>query len=726
MDGRACILLWKFLRREAVASSVVQGFFGSGRGQGAANGALDETEVRLRERLGKGPTSVHGRRDVQRPQAGRRVGELAASAFSSRHAGEDGFRHGDALLWARPLKATPNGRQEHMPGTTSLKEGNAPMADFVDALPAVPFGSRTLRLSEPFLRGTDVKVLQRLYNTMLELMNPPQGPMGSKLAVIDGIYGPKTAQAVANIQSYFGLAADGVAGPLTYRVMGQVPDAYGGPAFGSRTLSAGMSGGDVQVLQNRLNCLRYARALAAASAGSFDTATTNAVRYFQADNVVYRHWEIRFDGTVDLGTFAILWISAITGGRNLHEGVNGFDTVGLQVILQNLGFYPGRIDGYFGSLTRRAVESFQVTAGLTPTGLVDPATYHALGVTNQVFWYSPDLRPRARLAELTVITTLSSTIDPTTGDQNPYGIFLAPNTFDDSATVLKHGDPVVSNINNAAGVMGQGRSLVRIVNGQPVTFFLGAAAPIAIAASNLGATWAADYGAAADGSQGEVQVISPDGTLFSGGDIRRSLFAGPWGMQFNFGPLYDLPAAFFSTNVLSGTVDRFTDFRPPDFNGTSVVVEIGTGLAHVGTTIQNVFGPQGMIWLPMGDVLYVADGADNSIHALAPATLAAGSLATGLLIYQGPPLNIPAGLGFNPENGHLIAVNQGDNRAIEINPRTGRVVSAQVLDPTPVNPVTMAGSALFGVYVALDDQGEPVLYYTDDNTNTLNTLSTHA
>ncbi|MCY0884712.1 MAG: peptidoglycan-binding protein [Firmicutes bacterium] len=596
------------------------------------------------------------------------------------------------------------------------------MASFSDTLPSVPFGSRILRLTRPFLRGTDVKVLQRLYDTMLELMNPPQGPMGSRIA-IDGIFAPETAQAVANIQSYFGVPVDGVAGPVTYALCGQVADAFGGPAFGSRPLASGTQGGDVLVLQNRLNCLRYARLLAGYQPGLFDAPTLAAVQAFEADNVVFRHWLIRFDGVVDAGVFDILWITAFTGGRELREGVNGFDTAGLQVILQNLGFYPGAIDGYFGSLTRRALSAFQRTAGLPDHGVAGPDTYHALGLSNPVFWYSPVLRPRARLDTLPVIREVSSTIDPSTGDRNPYGIFLAPNTFDDAATVLKHGDLVVSNINNHLDVMGQGRSLVRIVNGQPVTFFIGAGAPIALAASNLGVTWAADFGSAPDGSHGRVQVISPDGALFSGGNIERPLFAGPWGMQFNFGPLYGLPPAFFSTNVLTGTIDRFTAFHVPDFNGTSVVEQIGSGFAHTGTTISTVFGPQGMIWLPMGDVLYIADGADDSIRALAPATSAPGDLGNGFLLYQGRPLHQPAGLGFHPENGHLIAVNQGDNRAIEIDPRTGQLVSARVLDPTPVNPITGAGSALFGLTVALDATGEPVIFYTDDNTNTVNVLT---
>lgn len=596
------------------------------------------------------------------------------------------------------------------------------MANFANNLPVVPFGSRVLRLQTTAIEGTDVKVFQRLYNTMLQLMDSPQGPLGSPIA-ITGVFDVQSRQAATNIQSYFGLTVDGIVGPETFRAMGHDRSAYGGPAFGSRSLAAGVTGGDVRVLQNRLNCLRYAAVLGHPATGIFDTATTGAVTQFQGDNVVYRHWEMAFDGRVGANTFDIVWITAVTGGRNLSEGINGFDVVGLQIILQNLGFYRAHIDGYFGRITREAVLAFQKTFGISADGVAGPQTFYGLGRSNPVFWYSPDRFPRARIGDLPFIREISSTVDPVNGDQNPYGVVLAPNTFDDTHTVLKHGDLMVTNINNAAGVMGLGRTVERIVHGMPRRFFGGAMAPIALAVSNLGAPWLADYGFDPDGSQGKVQVITPNGTLFSGGDIHRSLFHGPWGMQFNFGELYGLPVAFFSTNVLSGTIDRFTDFHPPDFNQDTVAEQIGSGFSHSGTTINNVVGPQGMVWLPMGDALYIANGADNSVSLLAPATTGETDMGPGFVVFQGPPLNQPAGLGFNPENGNLIAVNQGDNRAIEINPRTGRLVSARLLDPTPVNPVTGAGSALFGVYVALNDNGELVVYFTNDNTNTVNMLT---
>jgi len=595
------------------------------------------------------------------------------------------------------------------------------MPVFADGLPEVAFGSRTLTLESPPLQGTDVKVLQRIYNTMLALMNPPQGPMGEPI-LIDGIYGKQSAEAVGNVQSYFGLIEDRSAGPQTYAAFGQVSDAFGGPAFGSRVLTTGSCGGDVTVLQNRLNTYRYARILQQACHGQFCAKTTRAVQAFQGDNAVFRKWVLALDGTVDARTFDILWIETFAGGRTLHRGVNGFDTVFGQVFLQNVGFYNGRIDGYFGDLTRDAVRAFQSAAGLAPTGIIGPETYHAIGTSNQTFWTSPLRRPFQTIASLTEIEVLTSTIDPTNGDRNPYGLAIASPTFDDAHTVLQQQDLLVSNINNATNTMGQGTTIERIHNKVDTTFFSAAASPIALAISNLGATWIANFGLDPDGSQGNIQVITPNGTLFSGGVIRSPLFAGPWGQVFNFGPFFGLPATFFSTNVLTGTVDQISAFVPPDFAGTAVIHQIGSGLGHSGTTIDNVVGPQGMLWSPLHDGLFVADGANNRIAWYPQSSTVDSDRGPGTTIYQGAPLNQPAGLALNPANGNLLAVNQLDNALVEIDPVLGSVVARVILDPTPVNPQTGAGSALFGLATTVDDAGNLVVYFVNNNTNTCNRL----
>lgn len=127
------------------------------------------------------------------------------------------------------------------------------MAAFEDSLPYHALGSRYLSLQSPYLSGTDVKVFQTLFNALVQHSAPPKGPIGTTIAT-DGVFGPNTHRAVRQWQSYFALTVDGVVGPQTGDTLGQFNDAYWGPRFGSRGLVRGNSGGDVWVLQNRLNC----------------------------------------------------------------------------------------------------------------------------------------------------------------------------------------------------------------------------------------------------------------------------------------------------------------------------------------------------------------------------------------------------------------------------------------------------------------------------------------
>ena len=64
------------------------------------------------------------------------------------------------------------------------------------------------------------------------------------------------------------------------------------------------------------------------------------------------------------GTFDALWLYTFLGGRGISSGRNGFDVVFLQRILQLLGFYTGRITGYYDAATQTAVRAFQASAGI--------------------------------------------------------------------------------------------------------------------------------------------------------------------------------------------------------------------------------------------------------------------------------------------------------------------------------------------------------------------------
>jgi peptidoglycan hydrolase-like protein with peptidoglycan-binding domain len=257
--------------------------------------------------------------------------------------------------------------------------------------PYMPFGSRNLSLQSPRLQGTDVAIFEAVYNLMLATMNPPLGPMGSPIT-LDGIYGSQSRQAAINIQSYFGLSTDGIVGPNTFFVYGQGVRSnvtYGGPAFGSRTLSQGMSGGDVTVLQNRLNAFRYASILGHPANGVFDAATSAAVLAFKQDAIANGQTGLMANATVGSGTFDALWLYTFLGGRGIFSGRNGFDVVFLQVILKNLGYYSGRITGYYDAATIAAVRAFQSATGIAVDGVVGQQTIYQIGLRNPVSAPSP-------------------------------------------------------------------------------------------------------------------------------------------------------------------------------------------------------------------------------------------------------------------------------------------------------------------------------------------------
>jgi putative chitinase len=64
----------------------------------------------------------------------------------------------------------------------------------------------------------------------------------------------------------------------------------------------------------------------------------------------------------------------------LQEGDRGLAVTELQGRLKERGFSPGSIDGLFGPGTEAALQGFQKSEGLEPSGLVDPATATALGL----------------------------------------------------------------------------------------------------------------------------------------------------------------------------------------------------------------------------------------------------------------------------------------------------------------------------------------------------------
>ena len=75
-----------------------------------------------------------------------------------------------------------------------------------------------------------------------------------------------------------------------------------------------------------------------------------------------------------------LSISGAAMAATLRVGSSGEEVKTLQTKLKRWGYYTGSIDGVFGSGTKKAAIAFQKKNGLTPDGIVGPATLKALGM----------------------------------------------------------------------------------------------------------------------------------------------------------------------------------------------------------------------------------------------------------------------------------------------------------------------------------------------------------
>lgn len=76
-----------------------------------------------------------------------------------------------------------------------------------------------------------------------------------------------------------------------------------------------------------------------------------------------------------------LWTPAHAAGlgsRTLYQGMRGEDVRELQLMLAELGFFQAQATGYYGSVTKAAVTSFQKSHGLTVDGIAGPQTIGAL------------------------------------------------------------------------------------------------------------------------------------------------------------------------------------------------------------------------------------------------------------------------------------------------------------------------------------------------------------
>jgi hypothetical protein len=364
-----------------------------------------------------------------------------------------------------------------------------------------------------------------------------------------------------------------------------------------------------------------------------------------------------------------------------------------------------------------------VTYTLQCSGAGGMVTAHSATIT-----VSPSV-----LSGLSTISTIGSTLDPVEKGGNPYGLAIAPV----SAGLISKGDLVVCNFNDGAtNTQGAGTTIVGL-------HALAGAMPYSIARSaqlkgcNALTLLPDDNISAAAYGSSLNPLVAPDGTVNN--PFAAHTFNAPWGEAY-VAAAGSEPAALYVSNALSGTIERIT------LNGDAptAYTEIATGFCVSGVP-GAVFAPAGLTYDASIDTLYVVDTSSYSVVAFAqvsaigvdgvlvngscgastptPRPTFSGPMASSArVIASGGKFNAPISVALLAD-GDLI-VGNGDidnppvpNLAFEISPALGFVGEPVQLD-TSGTP-----GALFGIAAALDAQGNQIIYFNDDNTNTVDMLS---
>lgn len=313
----------------------------------------------------------------------------------------------------------------------------------------------------------------------------------------------------------------------------------------------------------------------------------------------------------------------------------------------------------------------------------------------------------------------TATVDP-----NPYDVQIVPpitNTLANASYGSVHsGDLVATNIGNTD----TGNTLVlfpaRVGPGHQFSAAPTCFSGLAKEAFNTetGTDWVTNV------SKNNVEIFNPNGTLLT--TIHNSLFQKPWGIASNSGRANQAvrsTGSFFVADAANATIDRI-DIIPVNGVATFKVTQI-VQLSKSGneTKIALTWAPTLQINKKQyTDVLLALDPSRNRVAAFPNSTTTTQFTNQGITAFQGKPLNNPGGIALNPFNNDLLVVNLNDNNLLELNTDTGNVVGTRVLDNVPVDMQSGNGSALFGVTAGKDNTGNLVVYFTDDNTNTVNML----
>jgi len=335
------------------------------------------------------------------------------------------------------------------------------------------------------------------------------------------------------------------------------------------------------------------------------------------------------------------------------------------------------------------------------------------------------------LGTLKTITTIGSTLDPIEQGGNPYGLGIAPVT----SGLITAGDLIVCNFNDGAtNTGGLGTTVIGLHPTAGATPYRIAQSAQLQGCGGL-SVFPDDSISVTAFSSNLVPLVSPTGTISN--PFGAYTFHGPWGQAY-VTPTGGQPALYVS-NQMNGTIDRIS------LNGDAVsgFVEIATGFCGSGTP-GSVFTPAGLTYDASIDTLYVVDTSSYSVVAIASVsaigadgvvvngscgtttptpmpTFSGPSGSSAKVIANGGQFNAPLSAALLMD-GDLVVSNADinsptkTNLLFEISPTLGFVGSPIQLD-------SGVAGALFGLVATKDSNGNQIIYFNDDNDNTVKMLS---
>lgn len=126
-------------------------------------------------------------------------------------------------------------------------------------------------------------------------------------------------------------------------------------------------------------------------------------------------WRVLIVVLVNLIAFGLL-INLTHNVQTLSKvGSQGSEVTKIQTKLSSLGVYTGKIDGIYGSATKKAVVSFQKQQGITADGIAGSQTLKSLGITGGGSGGSLGKYSSADVALLAKIISAESRGEPYTG-----------------------------------------------------------------------------------------------------------------------------------------------------------------------------------------------------------------------------------------------------------------------------------------------------------------------